>query len=118
MAEANELTFGTPVKASVELVRRHGVGPARVWKTEEIVDADSWGKVSRERTGIIVGKRTLADGDYFYGSMDEPGEFVAGDRFAAYLVAYAMHRAPFLVRAEDLELIDTALAEDTKVMTR
>jgi hypothetical protein len=116
VAETEQLTFGTQVRSTVELKRVHGVGPSRVWKKVEISDWDAWQKVTRERTGIIVGKRTLADGDYYYGSEYEPGEFVPTERFAAYLVAYAMHRSPFLVRAEDLEVIP--LAEDQKVVTR
>lgn len=57
-------------------------------------------------TGIIVGKRTLQEGEANGGTWDEPAYFTREfDRptITAYLVAYSLHRKPVLCLPEQLE---------------
>lgn len=61
----------------------------------------------RERSGVIVGKRTLANGRVHLGSYDEPTTFEAEERFEAYLIAYALRRKPVLVRAEHITAVNS-----------
>lgn len=93
--------FGDRVRATVELKRRWRDGMKK-WETEPIADYDAWQHATREREGIVVGKRTLANGVIHWGSYDEATTFEPKERFTAYLVAYNINRSPFLVLAEDL----------------
>lgn len=114
---SDKLEFGTRVRSEVELVRRSvsrepgadgavkGTRLRKVWLTTPIVDVDSGRNVNRSREGIVIGVRTLSDGgtDYDY----EAGtQFYPESHFEAYLVAFAMSRKPFLVKREDLTVLD------------
>lgn len=52
--------------------------------------------------GVIVGQRTLANGENNYNGYDEPIVFVAKERFTAYLVAFDLRRKPVYVLPEHL----------------
>lgn len=89
MAEKSDATagiLGSPVIFSAELRRRRGV----------------WDRRTRPATeGIIVGTRTLADGDVQWEP--EVGmTFTPQRHFQAFLVAYALRRKPVYVLPEDL----------------
>lgn len=111
--------FGTRVRTTVELERRvifeepqghyldKDYKPRRtlkVWETVPIADKVSPTLTLRSRNGIIIGKRVLKNGEREYLGEDEGIAFLPTDSFVAYLVAYSMHRAPYYVREEDLEI--------------
>lgn len=52
------------------------------------------------RPGIVIGVRTLANGEVDYGWEDNPTVFYAKEHFTAYLVAYDVHRKPVYVLPE------------------
>lgn len=65
--------------------------------------------------GIIVGVRTLGDGEFrsvgYGGPFDEPEEaFVCDHHFTAYLIAYDLRRKPVYVLPEHTNLDQKALA--------
>lgn len=100
-------SFGDKVLARVELKRRYADGKKK-WVTEPIRDYDAWQNVAKEREGVVIGKRTLANGKVHWGDEYEPTWFEPQERFEAYLVAFDMRRKPFLVLAEDLVGIEVA----------
>ena len=62
---------------------------------------------AKQRDGIIVGKRSLANGttqwqDYGDGGMYE---FIPNEYFAAYLIAFDLRRKPVYVRPEHVEAL-------------
>lgn len=97
--------FGDKVRASVELKRRW-VDSMKRWVTAPIADYDAWGHATHAREGVVIGKRTLANGIVHWGSYDESTYFEAKERLEAYLVAFDMRRKPFLVLAEDLTRLE------------
>lgn len=57
--------------------------------------------------GIVVGRRTLSDGGIDGGNnYDDPITYKGSRYFTAYLVAYALNRAPVFVLPEDLTPTD------------
>lgn len=63
-------------------------------------------EVPEVRTGVIVGKRTLADGEAQYYASDEPVSWSPKHHFEAYLVAYDLRRRPVYVLVEDIEVVE------------
>lgn len=55
--------------------------------------------------GIIVGRRTLANGHAIWGTYEDPTEWVREESVDAYLVAWHLRRRHVLVLPEDLEPI-------------
>lgn len=80
------------------LWREHLAGGKRRWAPVQ------WNKGYME--GVIVGWRTLSNGDVEYGGWDGTTEFSPTEHFKAYLVAYDMRRKPVYVRPDDLEEIE------------
>lgn len=64
-----------------------------------------------EGRGVVVGKRTLANGERYYIGPDEGSTFVPEEYVHAYLVSFDMRRKPVYVLAEDLTLIHTPKVE-------
>jgi len=52
--------------------------------------------------GIIIGKRTLVNGNNQYNGYDEPIIFIPKERFTAYLVAFDLRRKPVHVLPEHI----------------
>lgn len=92
-----EFVFGQQVVFSRPLVRRahrkQQGRPARTWVPNMYDDT--------RRTGIVVGIRTLADGEVEY-NYDEPTVFYPTRHFRAYLIATDLRRKPVLVLPEDM----------------
>lgn len=53
--------------------------------------------------GIIIGKRTLANGKRHYIGYDEGIAFIPEEYFTAYLIAYDLARKPVYVRPEHIQ---------------
>lgn len=107
---SNNVVLGDPVEFTHYLVRRAArFGEERrergdrLWERTEVLDLQmSLPAERRARTlrGIIVGKRTLADG---YVEWDEGYcTFSPKRHHRAYLVAFDLRRTPALVAANDL----------------
>lgn len=95
------LQLGTKVHFdhSSILWREHLAGGKRRWAPVH------WSR--DQHTGVIVGWRTLANGDVEYGNGYDSGtEFYPTEHFKAYLVAYDMRKKPVYVLPKDLEEID------------
>lgn len=102
-------TLGQPLTFTHALHRTiAGTDPARplrkVWEPRPA----SW-HVPRTTTlhGIIIGIRTLADGEFATagGPYDPPEEvFISTDHYTAYLVAYDLRRKPVYVLPEHATL--------------
>lgn len=69
--------------------------PATIWGG----NADDW------RTGIVVGVRSLADGDYDHGGYDEQPHVDNREYFTAILVVEDLRKNPLRCRPEDVELV-------------
>lgn len=110
---SDKLKFGMRVRSGVELVRRTGKREPKpgqsplhkFWATEKIVDTNYPHQPRTQREGIIIGKRTLSNGGIEY-DYDAGTLFFPEEHFTAYVVAYAMNRKPFLVKREDLTVLD------------
>lgn len=100
-------TLGQPVTFTHSLHRRfEGTDPHRrarkVWEPRPV----SWTVPGADTlTGILVGMRTLADGEFrdvgWGGPFDVPEQaFVSTHHFTAYLVAYDLRRKPVHVLPE------------------
>lgn len=76
--------------------------PKKEWTTANYGDVLNPGG-----EGVIVGKRTLSNGDVVYPYEEGGGEYIRKESFTAYLVAYALHRSPVYVMPEHI----TALPE-------
>ena len=107
--------FGDHVDITHKLVRRedfrdsgraHGRERWKVWKPEPL---------AAPRTGIVIGKRHLANGrtewEYEAGVVWHGGE----RPFPAYLVAIGMHRRPVLVLPEHVHAREHAEPEPEPV---
>jgi hypothetical protein len=62
-----------------------------------------WGKRGDVRHGLIVGVRTLVNGESRW-NYDEPIEFHPVMYFTAYLVAYDLRRRPVYLLPDDVEV--------------
>ena len=108
---SEEFTFGEHVTITHRLVRRVKYPGSyirlKVWEPE--------GSTVRHRgmfqppevvaepiPAIVIGIRTLADGETSWGSEDEPIAFIPQKRFKAYLVATDLRSAPFYVLPEHI----------------
>ncbi len=55
------------------------------------------------RPGIIIGKRTLQNGEYNYGGEDEQSYLSDIEYVPAYLIAYDLHQKPVRVLEDDIK---------------
>lgn len=96
------LELGTKVRydARRSLWREHLPGRLRRWTSQ------SHGQAHSPREGIIVGKRTLANGTVDYGGWDEGTQFIPTEHFEAYQVVTNIRNKPVYVLPEDLEEIE------------
>lgn len=89
------MQLGKPVTISHQLTRAYSSVGMRSYQSRRF-----WQPEPFTAEGIIVGKRTLADGTVAY---DEDGRhFTAESHFEAYLVAFNMRRAPVLALKEHI----------------
>jgi hypothetical protein len=97
------VNLGTKVRydARRTLWREHLPSGHRRWSSQ------SHGQTHSPREGVIVGARTLANGQVSYGGWDTPTEFSPTAHFKAYLVAFDMRKNPVYVLPEDLEVLDS-----------
>ena len=97
---SGEFTLGQPVMFTNPLQRCVGeYERGRETKTWESTWGPEFGPALK---GIIVGKRSLADGHRVYLGEDEGLAFAPTARFPAYMVAFDMNRKPALVRPEHI----------------
>lgn len=102
----SEFELGQRVKYSTHIRRRDArpgefLGPNRLWSTHggPGVEDHPW----EGGAGIIVGKRTLTEGDtYWHG---DSAEYSPRRTFTAYLVAFALRRNPVHVLPEHITAV-------------
>lgn len=116
-------TLGQEVQftGTVEKVRRHD--PARTeyqrsglpttswdYRPEPVEQPEAWERATAtHNTGVIVGKRTIAD-QRIEGGWDEPlsARAVRGTHRPAWLVAWNLHRKPVLVLESQIVVKESA----------
>lgn len=104
----DDYQLGQHVTYSEHLIRRAGYDEGAAYNARYTKNwtSDKYGFPGSTKTdggqGIIIGKRTLANGVNHYNGDDEPITFIPKERFTAYLVAYDLHRKPVYVRPEHL----------------
>lgn len=89
-----EFELGDRVRYEHFLVRRHPesgefLGPGSIWTTVLYGEGNRTGSGQ----GIIIGKRTLSDGDTLY-NYDVGNEYRPFRHYTAWLVAYDLRRKP------------------------
>lgn len=94
------LPLGTRITFTHPLYRRTHTANYRTRKTWEPhpYHADA----AKQREGVIVGVRTLANGTRSWEDYGDGGayEFIPDEHFTAYLIAFDLHRKPVYVRPE------------------
>lgn len=98
------LPLGQPVRFFETLTRRYQPAAPR---SKRVWESDRYHSTATAATGraegIIVGIRTLSDGECDDGYYDNPTIYYPTRTFTAYLVAYHLRRKPVLVLPERLE---------------
>jgi hypothetical protein len=76
--------------------------PRKVWRTE------GWPGQPEPlpREGVIVGKRTLSDGEIDYGGYEDPVTYYPERHFTAWLVAFDLLRKPVLVLPQHIQAVE------------
>lgn len=100
------VTLGQPVTFTRTLSRRFlpsAPRSRRAWVAED------WpGQPEPEpRAGIVVGIRTLSDGEVETWGWDEPATYLPTRTFRAYLVAHHLRRKPVLVLPEHIKVVES-----------
>lgn len=88
-------------------LHRRGRGlPERAWtivrKEWTVEDYDGHTPPPNPREGLVIGKRTLVNGDRDYLGFEEGYGFIPREYVTAYVVAYDMRRKPVYVLPEHL----------------
>lgn len=71
--------------------------------------AKAWERISWNgpKTGIVVGLRTLQNGETHWGSYDEPPTWHAESTLPAVLVAEDLRRKPVYVHRDDIRIAES-----------
>lgn len=101
------MKLGQPVKASAYLIRRAVPKPGRGWG----VSGREWQRSTypEPRTGVLVGLRTVSDGDRV-NLGDDGIAYRATSHHRVALVAFDLNRTPRLVALDDLTAVPPAVA--------
>lgn len=102
--EAGVFRLGERVAYTEHLRRRAAQpgefdGPDKIWSNNHGPHRWPGGE------GVIVGKRTLSNGNTHYG-YDEGTTYLQTEHFTAYLIAYDLHRKPVHVLPEHITALD------------
>lgn len=100
--------LGQRVRFSTHLRRRSAgpgefLGPDKIWSANAgPFSGPDWEEHRWPGgEGVIVGKRTISNGDVNY-RYDEGSDYVAAEYFTAYLIAYDLYRKPVHVLPEHI----------------
>lgn len=109
-----ELELGQPVRFEHSVARsvsRSGqfLGPERIWTSVLYGNGRSLGQRTPAGQGIVIGKRTLSNGDMQYGMGEDENNYVPSQYFTAWLVAYDLRRKPVHVLSRHIEAIPVQL---------
>lgn len=95
MIELSDLKLSQRVVFSAKLKRK--------WYKMGIQDIKSWTPARCDYTdGVVIGIRTLSDGNVDYGGSEDGTQYRPTRHFKAVLVAYSLYRKPVLVLPQDL----------------
>lgn len=108
-----ELELGQPVRFEHSVARIHSrpgqfLGPERIWTSVLYGDGRSPGQRTPSGQGIVVGKRTISDGDTS-GGYDEWTVYTPFQHYTAWLVAYDLRRKPVHVLSRHIEALPVQL---------
>lgn len=110
---SDTLPLGQPITFTHSLHRRfHPSAPysRKRWDVKPVLCLPFTGpRLGVERLdGIVVGIRTLANGELLPGGWEDPDTFRPTEYFTAYLVAYDVRRKPVYVLPEHITQEGTA----------
>lgn len=107
-----EYAFGDRVSVSHHLVRKAEYPQpgqrTKTWKPVAFLQHEGGDAYQRPRAVetpvdvIVIGKRTLSNGEASWGGYDDPITFTPRERFSAYLVVANLRSAPFYVLEEHI----------------
>lgn len=102
----SDYQLGQRVRFTTHLYRGWGNefdnrGGIKEWKPQPIL-----GKLTPPREGIIVGKRTLSNGRFDYGSYEDPGVYRAKEYFTAWMIVADLRSAPVHVLPEHITALE------------
>lgn len=100
--------LGERVRFASYLERRYVDNPDRPtkWEKKWMPKLTYKGELDGAGEGIIIGKRTLVNGENRYNGHDEPITFIPKERVTAWLVAYDLRRKPVHVLPEHITPVD------------
>jgi hypothetical protein len=102
----NEFQLGQRVSFTHPLQRRYQFMEGDRYGRKEWVPQTDYKGVPESGAGIIIGKRTLANGVNHYNGYDEPITFHPKETFTAYLVAFDLRRKPVHVLPEHITALE------------
>lgn len=102
----SEFTLGQRVRFTTHLRRGwdgegNGRGSGKAWLPVPV-----FSKRTPPREGIIVGKRTLSNGWYAYGTYEDPGIYTPKEHFTAWMVVTDLRSAPVHVLPEHITALE------------
>lgn len=98
----SDFQLGQRVTYTKHILRRDSrpgdfTGPNRLWSSELYPGTETNGG-----EGIIIGKRTLSNGNAHWIGYDGPTAYKPTQHFTAYLIAHDLHRKPVHVLPEHI----------------
>lgn len=84
--------------------------PRKEWQPDQFWKPDRW------KEGILIGVRTLTDGDYDFGGHEEQASLYNTTHFRAALVVESLSTNPVRVRFEDVEPMLASAPNDHEVL--
>lgn len=111
--EVRALTLGAKVRFRRTLRRKYRPAAPRSRRIWEPTPLEPWA-LTKAKTleGIVVGRRTLHNGDVDDGYYDTPSVFYPTESVLAVLVAWRIDRKPVLVLPEDLERVGVTVSRE------
>lgn len=95
-------TVSRQVVSPSEWGDQHRFRSYKEWTVERWIGDDNTTAPVEPRPGIIIGKRTLANGYLHYESYEDPITFKPDQHLTAYVIAYDLHRSPVYVLPEHI----------------
>jgi len=99
----SDFQLGQRVRYAEHITRRYA-RPGEFDRGDKVWANDPWpGGKNSGGEGIIVGKRTLSEGQTHWIGSDEGTAYIPKKHFTAYVIAYDLRRKPVHVLPEHIE---------------
>lgn len=109
-----ELELGQPVRYEHSVVRSYSrpgqfLGPNRIWTSVLISDGRGVDQRTPAGQGIVIGKRTVSDGNSNWQGEESGYDYTPAHHFTVWLVAYDLRRKPVHVLSRHIEALPVQL---------